>query len=71
MTVPSRGAVSGSVMLKAHGGALLVWDLLDLLTLSQQTTSYFHYKMKLASTWPFSLSHLSCSDPRSDTHWYF
>lgn len=68
VAVPSCGAISRSVMLKVHGGALLVWGLLDPLTLSQQSISYFHSKMKLASAWPFSLSHLSCSDPRSDTH---
>lgn len=34
-----------------HGGALLVWGLLDPLTLSQQSISYFHSKMKLASAW--------------------
>lgn len=32
----SRGMVSGGVMLKDHSGALVVWGLLDLLTLSQQ-----------------------------------
>ena len=41
MTVPPMGRSAASVMLKDQNGALLVWGLLDLLTLSQQKPAPF------------------------------
>jgi hypothetical protein len=41
VTVPPMGRSAASVMLKDQNGALLVWGLLDLLTLSQQKPAPF------------------------------